>query len=288
MKKRIIKALSTISVLSGLLSLLLSNTAFASYTIDTTYNKQRTYQRTANKYIILHETASPASGRNNAIYFDREYANVGAFTSFIVGDGGHVYQVAPTGFVQWGAGSYANANSPVQIELARTTDRATFYKDYNAYIELARDMAKKYGIPLTLDTPGNGIKSHRWVSDNIWGDHVDPWTYLASWGVTKEQVRRDLLHQQPAKPTVPAKPAKPTQPTIGWTAERATFTLWYGINLRTAPQYGSVMATLYPGQVVKYDAYKVIGNQVWVRQPRSNGYGYICVRQNGIPWGSFY
>ncbi len=45
--------------------------------------------------------------------------------------------------------------------------KATFEKNYKAYVELARDSAIKYGIPLTLDTPYNqpGIKSHLWVTD---------------------------------------------------------------------------------------------------------------------------
>ena len=54
----------------------------------------------------------------------------------------------------------------------------------------------KYGIPLTLDTPYNqpGIKSHLWVTQNIWGDHTDPYGYLSQMGVSKEKLAYDLAH----------------------------------------------------------------------------------------------
>ncbi|WP_446900311.1 N-acetylmuramoyl-L-alanine amidase [Enterococcus faecium] len=60
----------------------------------------------------------------------------------------------------------------------------------------ARDSAMKYGIPLTLDTPYNqpGIKSHLWVTQNIWGDHTDPYGYLSEMGVSKEKLAYDLAH----------------------------------------------------------------------------------------------
>lgn len=56
-------------------------------------------------------------------------------------------------------------------------------------------MAKKHGIPLTLDTSGRSIKSHLWVSQNIWGDHVDPYGYLAQHGVSKSKLANDLRNR---------------------------------------------------------------------------------------------
>ncbi|MEK0176941.1 SH3 domain-containing protein [Tetragenococcus halophilus] len=152
----------------------------------------RSSQRTTNDYIILHETGGVAPAINNAQYFNREWRNAGTYSSHVVGDGGDVYQISPDGYVQWGAGSYANARSPVQIELARTNDPATFEQDYKAYVNLARDMAQKYNIPLTLDGAGRGIKSHSWVSQNIWGNHTDPFGYLAQHGVSKADLAQDL------------------------------------------------------------------------------------------------
>lgn len=118
-----------------------------------------------------------------------------AYTNFIVGDGGTVYQMKRPGIVSWGAGVTANQNAPVQIELGHASSRSMFRDDYQAYVALARDMAGKYGIPLTLDqgsTGSDGIKSHRWVSQHIWGDHQDPYEYLIRYGVSKQDLANDL------------------------------------------------------------------------------------------------
>ena len=39
-----------------------------------------------------------------------------------------------------------------------------------------------------------GIKSHYWVTKNIWGDHVDPYGYLSRFGVTQAKLAHDLLY----------------------------------------------------------------------------------------------
>ncbi|KRN62098.1 peptidoglycan recognition protein family protein [Carnobacterium maltaromaticum] len=186
------------------------------YVIDTTYQltlNEGDNRRAANKFVILHEVGTESSAINNAIYMKRAWSTNQAYTQFIVGDGGKVYKVGEDGYVSWGAGSYANDNSPVQIELARTFNPEQFKQDYAAYVNLARDYALKYGIPLTLDS-GNmytsGIKSHFWVTQNIWGDHTDPYGYLARFGITKEQLANDLRtgisEENAATPTAPIKP----------------------------------------------------------------------------------
>lgn len=168
--------------------------------------------------IILHETANPtATGRNEALYMTRNWFN--AHTTAVIGDGGIVYRVAPEGNVSWGAGN-ANPYSPVQIELQHTNDPSLFKANYKAYIDYTRDMGKKFGIPMTLDSGVSlwekGIVSHAWVSANVWGDHTDPYGYLAKMGVSKDQLAHDLANgiseTTKPKPTEPSKP-KPSQPT---------------------------------------------------------------------------
>lgn len=187
------------------------------YTIDTTYNQTRSTQRTSNQYIIAHETATYATARENAQYMNWSWNSNEAYTAYVVGDGGHVYQVSPDGFVQWGAGGVANSRSPVQVELARTKNAAQFSKDYAVYVNLLRDKAKKYNIPVTLDGAGNGIKSHLWVTNNLWGNHSDPYGYLASWGVSQQKLAADLRtglpengSDQTSTAITPAQPSKPT------------------------------------------------------------------------------
>ncbi|NYA62108.1 N-acetylmuramoyl-L-alanine amidase, partial [Lactobacillus salivarius] len=151
----------------------------------------------ANNYIILHDVGVESGAAANARYFHDTVDTNEAYVTFVVGDGGKVYRVGRPGQVSWGAGRVANHNSPVQIELGRTYNSGQFWQDYVTYVRLARDMAGKYGIPLTLDAGGagtRGIKSHYWVTKNIWGDHVDPYGYLSRFGVTQAKLAHDLLY----------------------------------------------------------------------------------------------
>lgn len=244
----------------------------SAYEIDTTYNQMRSTLRTNNRFIILHETGTYAPAVNNAIYFNRAWQSSQSYTSFIVGDGGKVYQVSPTGYVQWGAGQYANVNSPVQIELARTTNKAQFEKDYVAYIQLTRDMARKYGIPLTLDTAGNGVKTHKWVTDNFWGDHTDPYGYLASWGISKAKLANDIANgvggvsantsggQLPTQQREPQRNL-PSQPKGGYKVEsynvpQITDTV---LRVRTSPNTHSTIIRVLP-QGYRFNATRIVRN----------------------------
>ena len=79
-----------------------------------------------------------------------------------------------------------------------------------------------------------------------------------------------------------------------FTKQDGVLTLNTSIKLRTAPLTDApIIATLNAGDEVKYDAfgYEKDG-YVWIRQPRSNGYGYIATGEtsNGkrvSSWGSF-
>ena len=151
----------------------------------------------ANNYIILHEVGTESGAAVNAKYFHDTVDTNEAYVTFVVGDGGKVYQVGRPGQVSWGAGRVANHNAPVQIELGRTYNSGQFWQDYVTYVRVARDMAGKYGIPLTLDAGGagtRGIKSHYWVTKNIWGNHVDPYGYLSRFGVIQAKLAHDLLY----------------------------------------------------------------------------------------------
>ena len=75
-----------------------------------------------------------------------------------------------------------------------------------------------------------------------------------------------------------------------WHREDSTFTSNSWINLRWGAKVNSSrIATITPGQTVKYDAWSRHGGYTWVRQPRANGqYGYLAVRSsNGTPFGTF-
>lgn len=150
--------------------------------------------RATNQYIILHETGNANNTGSNSALNEAKYMKShwnSAYTHAIAGHD-RVYIIGNPGYVAYGAGSPANGQSPFQIELSRYADKSLALKAYRNWIEISREMAKKYGIPLTLDAPGKGIKSHKWVSDNLWGDHQDPYGYLSSIGISKAQVAADL------------------------------------------------------------------------------------------------
>lgn len=153
-------------------------------------------------FVIAHESGNPnnvgLNSLNNEItYMKRNWQS--AFVSHWVGGGGRIVQIAQTGLVQWGAGPRANPYAYAQVELARTNSRAIFLKDYAAYVWLLRELTRKAGLPLSLNTGSAatagaaGIKTHSWVSRYLGGtDHTDPDGYLASWGVSMQQFAADL------------------------------------------------------------------------------------------------
>ncbi|WP_313150788.1 N-acetylmuramoyl-L-alanine amidase [Lysinibacillus capsici] len=148
------------------------------------------------KYVIAHESGNPnncgpGALENEIAYMNRNKAN--AFTSHWVGDGGRIVQIAPVNRVQYGCGPKGNPLSYAQVELARTNDKEQFKKDYAAYIWLLRELAKEAGLPAILDGSGNGIKSHRWITDNLKGTtHRDPYSYLESMGISETQFKLDI------------------------------------------------------------------------------------------------
>ncbi|WP_163262114.1 GH25 family lysozyme [Bacillus paranthracis] len=78
-----------------------------------------------------------------------------------------------------------------------------------------------------------------------------------------------------------------------FTKQDGVFTLDRSIHLRDKPRDGNIIATLNKGDNVTYDAYGYEQDgYVWIRQPRSNGYGYIATGETSndkrvSSWGSF-
>ncbi|SPS04244.1 GH25 family lysozyme [Latilactobacillus sakei] len=124
--------------------------------------------------------------------------------------------------------------------------------------------------------------------DVFYGDKATWDKYATSTGTPKPQ----------PKPTPAPKPSasKTWVDALGvkWTKEDGTFTPKGAVNLRWGTSTSSsVITTLQPGNTVKYDAKCVSGGYIWVRQPRSNGYGYCAVGKadsagrNVDPYGTF-
>jgi len=255
-------------------------------------------QKTQNLYIILHEVGvDNSSAQANAAYFKNNWSTAETYSTFVVGADG-IYQVGEPGYVAWAALN-ANPYAPVQIEFERTNDANRFKKGYANYIALAREMADKYGIPKTLDAGGAGtpgIKSHLWVTKNYGGDHVDPYGYLASHGISKSQLAKDLANgvtaSTPTQPVAPTpKPAASNIPS-GFKPENGTFVNGdtqimnrVGTPSTSAQQGGY----LPPNGEWVYDSWAKVGNYTWIHHVYNGQHIYLPVREwpRGTAWGTF-
>ena len=73
-----------------------------------------------------------------------------------------------------------------------------------------------------------------------------------------------------------------------WYKEEGKFYPNGTINIRYGARTTSdIIGTVTKGDCVKYDAYSRHGGYVWIRQPRSNGYGYLVCRAGNEAWGTF-
>ena len=160
--------------------------------------------------------------------------------------------------------------------------------------------------------------SMNWNSWNVpnMGVNTYPWKTWTIWQFTGGDMDRNVLNVDAdgwcklAKPngviTKPQAPKPVVKPQytpksfvddlhVTWYLEKGKFTVTAdeGIVLRWgATTNSSKIAVLPKGSVVEYDAFAHSGGYVWIRQPRSNGYGYLPTGRsaNGKRvdyWGKF-
>ena len=146
--------------------------------------------------IHAHSTGNRNStAQNEADYHMRRPVESGFF-SHVVGNG-RVMQVGPVNNGSYDVGGGWNYESYAAVELIEShSTQEEFMEDYRLYIQLLRDLADEAGLPKTLDSSDlSGIKSHEYCTYNQpenYSDHVDPYPYLASWGISREQFKRDI------------------------------------------------------------------------------------------------
>ena len=148
------------------------------------------------RQVHAHSTGNPNStAQNEADYMQRKDLNNGYYTH-VVGNG-KVIQTAPTNKGAFDVGGGWNAETYAAVELIEShKTKDEFMADYKIYVNLLRNLAKQAGIPITLDTADlAGIKTHDYCTrhqPNNGSDHVDPYPYLAKWGISKEQFKKDI------------------------------------------------------------------------------------------------
>ena len=148
------------------------------------------------RQVHAHSTGNPNStAQNEADYHMRRTPESGFF-SHVVGNG-RVMQVGPVNNGTYDVGGGWNFETYAAVELIESHQtKEEFLKDYRLYIELLRALADEGDIPKTLDSDDlEGIKSHEYCTyhqpDN-YSDHVDPYPYLAKWGISREQFKYDV------------------------------------------------------------------------------------------------
>ena len=148
------------------------------------------------RQVHAHSTSNANStAQNEADYMQRKDLNSGYFTH-VVGNG-RIIQTAPTNRGAWDVGGGWNAETYAAVELIEShKTKDEFMVDYPIYVDLLRRLAMEGGIPTTLDSGDlAGIKTHAYCTHhqpNNGSDHVDPYPYLAKWGISKEQFKKDI------------------------------------------------------------------------------------------------
>lgn len=146
--------------------------------------------------IHAHSTGNKNStAQNEADYHMRRPVESGFF-SHVVGNG-RVMQVGPVNNGCYDVGGGWNYETYAAVELIEShSTKEEFMEDYRLYIELLRNLADEAGLPKTLDSDAlEGIKSHEYCTNNQpnnFSDHVDPYPYLANWGISREQFKHDI------------------------------------------------------------------------------------------------
>lgn len=146
-----------------------------------------------------------STAKNEADYMGHKDINSGFYTH-VVGNG-RIIQVAEVNRGAYDVGGDWNMWGYASVELIESHNNYyEFEIDYKIYVELIRQLAKEAGIGLELDSGNLGIVTHQFATfnqPNNHSDHVDPYPYLAKWGVSKEQFRKDLKNGFTVSPPIP-------------------------------------------------------------------------------------
>lgn len=109
---------------------------------------------------------------------------------------------------------------------------------------------------------------------------TSPWTTYTVWQFTGDNMDRNVVNttkegwKKLAKGSSKAE-AKPKKKST-WKKKSGTFVLGQALEIHKEPHISSPAITKLPkGSVVKYDATLQGPKRLWLRQPRSKGYGYI-------------
>lgn len=148
------------------------------------------------RQVHLHSTANVNATMDGEVsYLSRNWSK--GYYTHLVGGGGRIIQVAETNGGAWDVGGDWNRETYAAIEFSENIkNKDDFNKSYRAYIWLARKLADECGANYVLDDNDIvGIKTHNFASRTGHGsDHTDPIAFLAKWGISYDQLKKDLVN----------------------------------------------------------------------------------------------
>lgn len=114
---------------------------------------------------------------------------------------------------------------------------------------------------------------HSWSIPNM-KVNTAPWPTYTIWQFTGDNMDRNLVNTTKEGWKKLAKASNESKPK--WIKKLGTFILGQALEVHKTPHIGSpAIAKIPKGSVVKYDATLQGPKRLWLRQPRSKGYGYI-------------
>ena len=140
-------------------------------------------------------------------------------------------------------------------------------------------LAKQYSGQTTPNKPSvPAKKSIETIAKEViarkWGDDPARSQKLKAAGYDPKAVQAEVNKQLKGSSSTSSKPA-----TSGWIKQNGTFTITAGEGIVLRSSKPSVkapkLAVLPKGSAIIYDAFCYNEGYVWIRQPRSNGYGYL-------------
>lgn len=210
------------------------------------------------------------------------------------------------------------ANSVLALDIEDKANAKYATSDANAFLQAVKDAGyPKVDIYSMASWFWQGrlnaaqlIAKNKWVANYDVSqpgvDNVGTWQWTNNYKIAGTGVdmsydfsgfytNADTSANEP-KPVTPAP--KPVSKETTWTdnlgavwhAENGKFISNTALHMRWgARPSASTIAVLPAGSVVKYDAWSRGNEFVYVRQPRSNGYGYVAVRnaKTGEAYGKF-
>lgn len=153
------------------------------------------------QYIVIHYTASQASAKNNAIYFNRD--KVAASAHYFLSGDGVIYASVPENSTAWACGNYAYNQKSVSIEVV--SDGRDFTEaEIKECAWLTQTLMKKYGVPAS-----RVIRHYDCVGKYC----PAPYVNNSKWAALRARLTGDKVENiggTTAAPSAPAASAKPT------------------------------------------------------------------------------